>query len=661
MSTGVIDSFLIALGFETNTAGLQDLQARAEAAKAQLLGIVAVAGAAAAAIGLFTASVAASLDDLGDFAEAEDYSAAKLVELGYAAQMSGSSLEDVQDSLKGANKVIGEAAIGIGRGAATFKKLNLEAKNSKGEVKSFDEFLGEVADKMTKLSRKEGIALAEKLGINRSLVPMLMKGKEAIEALRAEAQAFGSSTEVDFEIAGGFQDSVDRTQFMLKSLGNFIAVQLMPQIKLVIDGFRDWMVVNRDFIRNTLVTALKTVSAVIGMLWDWVKRIIEKVVELVDWLFKFEAVTWLAVAAVSALIALQVGVFFRNMMALIQVATTRMLAFNATVMLIPMIIGAVILALAFLVDEVINFNEGNESFLGDLVKEYPVLLEVMDAVKEGVKEISNYMSGLWDQLEPSIKAFGAACEENFNSLKPFFLFLYATLKMIIKGWMLLAPYIGEVILFLITATTKAVTAIVDAITIIVNAITTVIVFVTEAVIGFVTAMGEGASTVQEVFTNAFNAVSDWAKNKFDEMTGFVGKFADKVSGAVQWVGDLFDSTEKEVGVNVTKREIAAPTVSSIVRRTAEARSMATAPVGSTAPTAAAVLPSYLAPTSATGVAANPMNTPRAPSSTSTQSVSVNAPITINSSDPSAAGKSVREELNRATRTATRNGQSAVAL
>jgi hypothetical protein len=48
--------------------------------------------------------------------------------------------------------------------------------------------------------------------------------------------------------------------------------------------------------------------------------------------------------------------------------------------------------------------------------------------------------------------------------------------------------------------------------------------------------------------------------------------------------------------------------------------------------------------------------------TVSNSTTVNVPqIVVNSSDPAKAGQSVREELNKATRSSVRNGQSAVLL
>jgi hypothetical protein len=132
--------------------------------------------------------VAEGIDELGDFAELEQVSVEALQEIGYAAQLNGSSLEALKGSVSGVNKTVGEAALGIGRGAQTFEKLGMSAKNADGSIKSFDQVLEEVAGKMEGLSRQEQIALAEKLGIDKFADPAPVEGVAGTGELREEAR-----------------------------------------------------------------------------------------------------------------------------------------------------------------------------------------------------------------------------------------------------------------------------------------------------------------------------------------------------------------------------------------------------------------------------------------------------------------------------------------
>lgn len=59
--------------------------------------------------------------------------------------------------------------------------------------------------------------------------------------------------------------------------------------------------------------ALKTVTAIIGTLWDWTVRLADGAVRVVRHLANFKVVTWAAGAAVAALIAYQAGAFFTTL------------------------------------------------------------------------------------------------------------------------------------------------------------------------------------------------------------------------------------------------------------------------------------------------------------------------------------------------------------
>ncbi|MDX9707851.1 MAG: hypothetical protein RBT86_09755, partial [Azospira sp.] len=212
MAANIIESFFVSLGFEINDEPLKEFQQHLESATDTVMAIAGIATAAAGAIGLFVSKVAEGIDELGDFAELEQVSVEALQEVGYAAQLSGSSLDAVKVSARDMNRTIGEAVLGIGRGKMAFEQLGLSAKNADGSVKTFDDLLADVADRMQSMSRQEAIAMAEKLGLDRTLIPLLMKGRGELEKLREEARAFGVVSEADAQKAGDLTDALDRTK-----------------------------------------------------------------------------------------------------------------------------------------------------------------------------------------------------------------------------------------------------------------------------------------------------------------------------------------------------------------------------------------------------------------------------------------------------------------
>lgn len=465
----ILDSLFVKLGFQLDTDQLEQFKGQVAEARDTVFTLTAALAASAGAFALFVTSQAEAIDELGDFAEQEGVAIEALQELGHAAQLSGSSLDAVKASVQGVNRVVGEAALGIGRGAMTFQKLHLQAKNADGTVKSFDQVLTEVADKMQGLSRQESIALAEKLGIDRSLIPLLMKGSEEIQKLREEAQAFGVTTEESAAAAGDLVDELDRSKFLIGALAKSIAVGFMPQIRNVIQGFRDWVMENRKVIKSGIERVIDVLTAIIGRLWSVLRAVGGAVADAVSWLLKFKVVILALGAAFGLLIGYQVVKTIQAIVTAVRVATAAMMAFNGSVLLIPAAIGAIIVALGLLIDDWMTWRAGGDSVIGSLIEQFPELEAVIKQVDAAITAVGEYFVALWDQLEGPLGELLAAFGELATVLGST---LWPIIKMVFTGW-------GLILLEIIPIVAQVLTFVVSSITTVIRWITTAI----DAVVG----------------------------------------------------------------------------------------------------------------------------------------------------------------------------------
>ena len=259
----------------------------------------------------FVDETAGALDELGDFAEANGTTAAAVSQLGYAAQLSGSDIGAVQSSIQGLNSKIGEAALGVGRGGKMFAKFGIDVKDANGKVKDTSVVLAEIAGKMQGLSNQEAIAMASKLGIDASLVPLLLKGKEGIAALTAEAAKNGAVTNEQAAAAGAYADMMDKTNARIQGVKNSVATALMPvmtelgtKIADVTEKTAGWLQENDLLLPVIEVlggTAIVAMVAAIGLLlaplWGVVAATVAWTAALL-----MNPITWI-VLAVVALIA----------------------------------------------------------------------------------------------------------------------------------------------------------------------------------------------------------------------------------------------------------------------------------------------------------------------------------------------------------------------
>ena len=652
MAANIIESFFVSLGFEIDTGKLDEFEQKLQDARDTVLAVGAVAAAAAGAIGLFVTKVAAGIDELGDFAELEQVSVEALQEIGYAAQLNGSSLEALKASVSGVNKTVGEAALGIGRGAQTFEKLGMAAKNADGSVKSFDQVLEEVAGKMEGLSRQEQIALAEKLGIDRSLIPLLAKGRGELEALRKEAQAFGVASEEDAQKAGELTDSLDRTRFMLGALGKYIAVGFMPMVTAVLDGFREWLLAHQKIIKSGIGNALKAVTAIIGTLWDWTVRLANGFVGLVKWLFDFKVVAYAAAVAAALFASVQVFGFVQNLIGAMRALTGTFAAFNATALLIPAIIGAIIIALGLLIDDYVNWKEGNESVIGDLIEQFPWLLDIIQTIEQAVGSLIDFWLAQWDTLKGPLGDLGGALWRLISVLADL---LWPVVKMIFTGWghimaaviPIVATLIEWLAVFLVGAiqfVVAALTWIVQAATAVFQGVVAVVQFAIDAIVAYFTWWAQTVAAIYEF------------------IVGVVGKVVDTVmggvKGAVEWVMGLIDTAKHKVMGFIDSVAGAIGKVGQLLGLTDDASKVKVAVSGGGGAAQASANNSLNATGGVIGTAGS--NTTN--SSTVTQTTQITGTtIQINSPDPAKAGEAVRQELERMNKQAVRNGQTAVAL
>lgn len=611
-AANIIESFFVSLGFEVNTEKIEEFKKKTEELRESATTIGSIFTGAAAGIGLLVQGVAASMGDLASFAELNDVSAKSVAALGKIATENDGSLEGMKSTIQSLNKTIGEASIGIGRGAMTFEKLNLSAKKADGSVKNVDDILAEVADKMQGLSRQEQIAMAEKLGIDPQFVKVLEKGSANLAKLREEAELLNPFTEEDYQLA----DQVDKLFIKAKAtLGTFtkmLGVSLLPTVKEVLQNYLEWFKASRKATSDVFIQALKLLAGAIGTVWDWVVRLVSGLKSAYDWLTHFKAATYAAAAAVAVFIAYQVGNFFNNLWASIKLATSALRTFIATgaAAAAPLIIiGAIAAAIALLIDDYVNWKEGNDSVIGGLVEQFPWLLGVIETIEKAVGQLIDFWVQQWKTLMPPLMELVAAL---WNLITVVAELLWPVIKMIFTGWA-----------YLLAAVIPIVAALVG--------------WIAEALVAAITAVIEAGTWLANAFTAVFNGIKtgiDFVVDVFETAKQKVMGFIDMVTGAIGKVGQLLGLTSDASKVNLSVSSAGGSSTQASANNSLNAGGGVIGSAGS--------------------------NT--SSNSTVTQTTQITGTtIQINSPDPTKAGEAVKQELDKMNKQTVRNGQSAVAL
>lgn len=385
MSTETIKEFLVGLGF--------DVEGEAKFTSAIGKATVVAAGLGAAAVvaagGLFKLAEAAAdyFDNLGDMSNRTGVAVSAIEEFGYVAQLSGSSFETANASLESFSRTAGDAASGMGKGQKVFEQLGISVKESNGDLKDTTKLLYEVGDKLKDMDKGKQVAMAQRLGIDKTLIEAITTD---VGDLREEFQKLYANAGIDSEKAaeksGKFMDALDRFNFVLTTVGRSLAVNFMDRFTEALDS-----------LRKLIVDNLPTIMRVL-------KPIINIVLDIAD---VFIALAYRAGQAVGFVIGIVADVISKLDSWVVGiglvVAAWRYLnlAFLATP--VGMILAAVA-AVGLLIDDFMTWREGGESLVpwGDWADQINFVISVVEVLGSAIGKI---MDGIILLINGVVKLF----------------------------------------------------------------------------------------------------------------------------------------------------------------------------------------------------------------------------------------------------------------
>jgi hypothetical protein len=406
MAWNLLDSFMVALGFHVEHEGIEEFEHQTGIMKSAAIRLGTVLTAAAAGVGIFVHEIAEGMGHIQDFAELNQISAKSLDAMRYAGIEFDVNQDEMISGLTELNRKLGEAASGIGRGAMLFKKLGLEAHDSSGHVHTLWEMLEIIADRMSKHSRAENIALAERLGMSPMMVKMLELGAEKVRALREEAEKLIPFSDEDYETADKTAKAFERLSWVMGLFAKQIAVKLMPTVLSAIKGFEEWWKKLREDTASRLNQTLEILGKTISTLWTWVVRILSTIYSGIAWVFKFQLAFDALAATVSFLVANKLYMWIAGVTEAIKDATKAMMAFDlATIEIqwIPILITAIVVALGLLIDDLYELQHGGQSVIGDMLKKWDWFRDAVHIVGDALKVLGTVFLGLWDTLQEPLR------------------------------------------------------------------------------------------------------------------------------------------------------------------------------------------------------------------------------------------------------------------
>jgi hypothetical protein len=412
MAAVTIRELLTKLGVDADTAAVQQYDKAVDLTKTTMLAAAAAATVLAGALIGVTVATANQGDEAAKAGARVGVTAEEMQELGFAAEQTGAKLIDVETAFRRQARAASDAAKGTGRAAETYRDLGINVKDAGGEFKAPLDLFLETAEAMKGLSSEtEKSAIANDLfgRGGAKILPLINAGAEGINNLRDQAQDLGFV--LDNEAAKASEDFVDRqneVRLALVGVRNQIGKRLMPVLTDMLAGFRDFIVVNRDVIRQRIDKNMERITAAVELLQRGFEKVDEVVRErLGGWGNIFQQIE--KAATFSGLLA--------TLTVVIRLAKAATLAFGAmSAAGAPVVIAMAAVALAVIgatlaIEDLIVFARGGESAIGKFLEAFdPQMAEELRATLNELGAELMELGAIFEEIGLPLEELGALAE-----------------------------------------------------------------------------------------------------------------------------------------------------------------------------------------------------------------------------------------------------------
>jgi hypothetical protein len=170
--------------------------------------------------------------------------ASALFAMRVAAQLAGSSAEDLTQGLEGLGDALSDAVGGRDDTAVLyFRLLGINLRDASGQARTASEVLPEVADAIARIAdpRLQARVLGA-LRLPAGLLPYLRQGAAGMREYEREARRAGAISEEGAEAARLFELAQIRLNLAGQGLVNTLAARLAPVLIPLLDRLSNWMI-----------------------------------------------------------------------------------------------------------------------------------------------------------------------------------------------------------------------------------------------------------------------------------------------------------------------------------------------------------------------------------------------------------------------------------
>lgn len=371
----VVDELVTLLTFKTGQGteqAIKTIKDGISTLKTEVTKWAAMATAAGTATTAFLVNAGNKAVELQKLSQNTNLSTEDLQKWQYAAEAVGASASSVTNDLSSLLKSMSSPI--PGQFNQELLMLGVSVRDASGKLRGADEVLKDVGDRLNAMDEVTAIQWAQKIGISSDTLLLLKQGKQGLSELFEEAQLIGAIIPEDaIEKGAELAKSIKTLKSVFSALGNSIALSFAPTLKKVVDNFKQFLIVNADFIRQGLGTIIEGIGKGFS--------------RFLDILLKVKDYFTAAIKPISPFIEKMDGV--KVVSGLVTGALTGFLALMTPAIAKFIAIGGAISAVSLIIEDFITYLQGGKSVIGDVIAGFSEWLDQFPELKQDIQAVGD--------------------------------------------------------------------------------------------------------------------------------------------------------------------------------------------------------------------------------------------------------------------------------
>lgn len=286
-------------------------------------------------------------------------------------------------TLQSFNYALGEAKRGGGALVEVARKYGIAFANSNGAMMNAEQYLTNLSSQLGRFDKQTRAVIASQLGLSENMQYALIEGGASLKGLINEQKKLNLITEKDLKITKAFKLEMfkfkDRADQVKRLLGRFL-IPLLTKLFKALNKLVDYLKKHKAFVLAILAGILASLTPILIMLGK------------------------MAIASALA---------FAPFLA----------------------IGAVLVVVAAIFEDIYNYLKGGDSLIGEWCKKIPYLAQIMEVLRKPFEAIFNFIQAVIEFFEnPSVENFFKIFENWFKALNEWVELIYQGVEALINAW-----------------------------------------------------------------------------------------------------------------------------------------------------------------------------------------------------------------------------------